>query len=100
MNLKAPSQDAKESSKYVFHIRKDPVMLGAPPNISGAIKPYSSTGGNVEGAFLSEPGNSTASRGSGNGINILLDASSVSSIYGASPTVQPSSLRVLACIKT
>ena len=70
------------------------------PNISGAIRPYSSPGGNVEGAFLSEPGNSTASRGSGTGINILLDASSASSIYGASQTNQPASMRGLACIKT
>ena len=73
------------------------MMLG--PNISGAIKPYSSTGGNVEGAFLSEEGNSTASRGSGNGINILLDASSVSSIDGTSLTVQPASILMLACIR-
>ncbi len=69
------------------------------PNIIGAIRPYSSPGGNVEGAFTSEAGNATASRGSGSGITILLDASSVSAIYGASQTNQPASMRGLACIK-
>ena len=77
----------------------EPMMFGL-PNIIGAIRPYSSPGGDIEGAFLSEPGNSTASRGSGSGINILLDASSSSSIYGASNVVQPASQRFLACIKT
>lgn len=58
------------------------------PNIKGEIYPYSSGGGMLGGAFYASSGNNVASRGSGGGINILLNASRSSSTYQDDAPVQ------------
>ena len=74
-----------------------PVMFG--PNISGSfVAVYK--GNEVSGAFS---GNGTGRSKSGtdwDGQKINLSASSSSGVYDKSSTVQPSSLRALAIIKT
>ena len=71
------------------------------PNITGYGNLAHGWGGDGwAGAFYIDgktqgPGGSAA-----NGVNFYMDASRASSLYGASTTVQPSALRLLACIKT
>lgn len=82
-----------------------PVMFG--PNISGVDNPYGIEildGYSVlSGAFFSDSGNlQTMARGHSTGSQvgrITFDASRSAGIYGAATTVQPASVRVLACVK-
>ena len=80
-------------------------MLGYGPNITGSIDgngwPESGLTLVCEGAFFATKNGSTQGRGGGNRNKIFeMDASLCSNTYGASSTVQPSSLRVLVCVKT
>lgn len=75
------------------------------PNITGSIDgngwPESGLTLVCEGAFFATKNGSAQGRGGGNRNKIFeMDASLCSNTYGASSTVQPSSLRVLVCIKT
>lgn len=75
------------------------------PNITGSIDgngwPESGLTLVCEGAFFATKNGSTQGRGGGNRNKIFeMDASLCSNTYGASSTVQPSSLRVLVCIKS
>ena len=68
------------------------------PNITGEIG-YDNNVGHLVGAFYAASG-SLEGNASGNGRQVPgFDASRVSSIYGASTTVQPPSIRLLPCIK-
>lgn len=68
------------------------------PNITGEIG-YDNNVGHLVGAFYAAPG-SLEGNSSGNGGQVAgFDASRVSSVYGASQTVQPPAIRLLPCIK-
>ena len=109
IKLKAPSQDAKESSKYVFHIRKDPVMFG--PNIIGHSELDTTVDGNsliflASGAFSREVVQASGGYAAYQSVltvqrhgNFDFDASNSNAIFGKSSVVQPSSIRLLPCIK-
>lgn len=86
-----------------------PVMFGSGPNISGAFNANNGIGTKgqdyfwPEGAFFctdeTEPRRPGNAGGSGPGGRLSLTASGSSSLYGGASTVQPASVRVLACIK-
>lgn len=71
------------------------------PNITGTIGfSGNSAASSASGCFTSNGSNRFwASGDSHDGINIKMDASRSSSVYGASTTVQPAALTVLPCIK-
>ena len=84
-----------------------PVMFGAAPNITG----YANVGWQWDSVALSggvlslnEDTSVTHDVGYANGPDTMrrvsLDASDASNLYGSSQTVQPSSVRLLPCIKT
>ena len=79
----------------------EPVMFG--PNITGTAKgdefPTQELV-NLDGAFYKAGVSGDTYTGGGHGSAIIgFDASLVSSVYGGSSTVQPSSVALLACIK-
>ena len=68
------------------------------PNITGEIG-YDNNVGHLVGAFYAASG-SLEGNASGNGGQVAgFDASRVSSVYGASSTVQPPAVKLLPCIK-
>ena len=87
---------------------KLPVMLGDQPNITGEIKMQSDAnfintngGGYVDGAFylgVSAPYGVNGSSGNRSSV-FHFSASRSSGLYGQGSSVQPQSLKCLACIK-
>ena len=81
-----------------------PVMFG--PNITGAIKPFNvacddfTASGALSGGKSSTPWNGKTNVGSSVITDIALAASKYDAKYGASSTVQPTSLRLVHCIKS
>ena len=81
-----------------------PVMFG--PNITGSIKPFNvacddfTASGALSGGKSSTPWNGKTNVGSSVITDIALAASNSDAKYGASSTVQPTSLRLVHCIKS
>ena len=76
------------------------------PNITGSIKPFDvacadfTASGALSGGKSSTPWNGKTNVGSSVITDIALAASNSDAKYGASSTVQPSSVRLLFCIKS
>ena len=76
------------------------------PNITGSIKPFNvacadfTASGALSGGKSSTPWNGKTNVGSSVITDIALAASNSDAKYGASSTVQPSSVRLLFCIKS
>lgn len=76
------------------------------PNITGAIKPFNvacddfTASGALSGGKSSTPWNGKTNVGSSVITDIALAASNSDAKYGASSTVQPTSLRLVHCIKS
>lgn len=103
-SIKAPDTSGMDA---LFPKPGVPVMLGAPPNITGHVQSgYCAVvdGGNtpVGALYLDTPANIIA-RGNENSNQrrgLGIDASLSSTIFGGSETVQPTALKFLPCIKT
>ena len=75
-----------------------PVMFG--PNISGEIVSANVNQVSENGPFFLEDAINGPSGGdTSNNLMVCIDASRTNSCYGAATTVQPASVRVLACVK-
>ena len=76
------------------------------PNITGSIKPFDvacadfTASGALSGGKSSTPWNGKTNVGSSVITDIALAASNSDAKYGASSTVQPTSLRLVHCIKS
>ena len=75
-----------------------PMMFG--PNISGEIVSANANQVSENGPFFLEDAINGPSGGdTSNNLMVCIDASRTNSCYGAATTVQPASVRVLACVK-